>query len=233
MSACRSLNLWLSGIWWDSARTNDSIFSYILLKCYSIRANGNRVSYQVIWLCESLLFSKLSPVQLLSSSDVKEKRNAFLQIYCSWDLYYSTRLLCGEGTVGCHFGRIFENRFSPAAAAVLSTAYFLPVRNAAPKRVRAVYVSPICSVFLFVLFLPLPQNSKKGLVAWQVWCKRSAAPQLLPLLEQSCCFDSLWSAFSKYISQERGGGGKSVFSPNATCVARVRYQNSKLLICSS
>lgn len=34
-------------------------------------------------------------------------------------------------------------------------------------RALAVYVSHI-SVFLFVLFLPLPQNSKKGLVAWQV-----------------------------------------------------------------
>lgn len=66
----------------------------------------------------------------------------------------------------CHFGRVFENRFSPAAAAVLSTAYFLPVRSAAPEHL--LFVSPICSVFLFVLFLPLPQNSKKGLVAWQV-----------------------------------------------------------------
>lgn len=35
-------------------------------------------------------------------------------------------------------------------------------------RALAVDVSPICSIFLFVLFLPLPQNSKKGLVAWQV-----------------------------------------------------------------
>lgn len=35
-------------------------------------------------------------------------------------------------------------------------------------RALAVYVSHICPVFLFVLFLPLPQNSKKGLVAWQV-----------------------------------------------------------------
>lgn len=35
-------------------------------------------------------------------------------------------------------------------------------------RALAVCVSHICPVFLFVLFLPLPQNSKKGLVAWQV-----------------------------------------------------------------
>lgn len=69
-------------------------------------------------------------------------------------------------------------------------------------RALAVYVSHICSVFLFVLFLPLPQNSKKGLVAWQVWCERSATPQLLPLLEQSCCFDSLWGTFSKHTAQE-------------------------------
>lgn len=161
----------------------------------------------------------------------KEMLFANILVTASWDLYYSTRLLCGEGTVGCHFGSIFENRFSPAAAAVLSTAYFLPVRNAAPKRVRAVYVSPVCSVFLFVLFLPLPQNSKKGLVAWQVWCKRSAAPQLLPLLEQSRCFDSLWSAFSKYTSQELRKKKKSVFSPNATCVATC--QDTKTLNYSS
>lgn len=40
-----------------------------------------------------------------------------------WSLHreicYPTRLLCEEGTVGCHFGRVFENRLSPAAAIIL------------------------------------------------------------------------------------------------------------------
>lgn len=135
-----------------------------------------------------------------------------------------------RGTVGCHIGRALENRLSPTGAAILSTAYFLPVRNAAPEHL--LFVSPICSVFLFVLFLPLPQNSKKGLVAWQVWRERSARTQLLPLLEQSCCFVSLWVPLANTLPRncERISINIypvlvyvtqcliSVFSPNATCV---------------
>lgn len=166
------------------------------------------VSCQVVWLCESLLFFKFSPVQLFSFSDVKKKffkkinkmLFANVSVTASWDLCYSTMLLRGEGTVGRHFGRVFENRFSPAAAAILSTVYFLPVRNAAPEHL--LFMShPFVLYFLFCVF-PLPQNSKKGLVAWQVWCERSATPQLLPL-EQSCCFVSLRSTFSKHTSQDR------------------------------
>lgn len=82
-----------------------------------------------------------------------------------WSLHHkicvTTRLLCGEEAVDCHFGRVFENRFSPAAAAVLSTVYFLPVRSAAPEHL--LFVSPICSVFFFLFcFFLYHRTAKKA-----------------------------------------------------------------------
>lgn len=90
-------------------------------------------------------------------------RKSFLKIFklffanvlvtASWVLYYSTRLHRGEGTVGCHFGRVFENRFSPAAAAILSTVYFLPLRNAAPEHLLFMSHTFVLYFFLFCFFL--------------------------------------------------------------------------------
>lgn len=58
-----------------------------------------------------------------------------------------------KGLWAVTFGRVFENRFSPAAAAVLSTAYFLPVRNAAPEHLLFMSHPFVLYFFLFCFFL--------------------------------------------------------------------------------
>lgn len=87
-----------------------------------------RVTELVVKLLDSGNFYWFSNCLLsnVSFSDVMKKNENLnksalsnVLVTASWDLCYSTRLLCGEGTVGCHFGRVFENRFSPAAAIIL------------------------------------------------------------------------------------------------------------------
>lgn len=140
----------------------------------------NRVSWQVVWPCESLLFFKLSPVQLLSFSDVKKKSfvNNIGHCIMRFILFHKAAVWRRDCGLSLWQGIWKQILFSSCCHSIYSV--FLACQKCS-TRALAVYVSPICSVFLLILFLPLPQNSKKGLVAWQVWYERSATP--------NCC---LW-----------------------------------------
>lgn len=126
--------------------------------------------------CEFLVVFKLSPVQCFKYSDVysdvvwkKWKFKCSLQMY--WSLHHEIYVI----PQGCY---VEKGLCVVTLAGYLKTdslqqlLSFYSVFLACQKcstRALAVYVSHICPVFL--LFLPLPQNSKKGLVAWQVWWK--------------------------------------------------------------
>lgn len=135
--------------------------------------NGNKVSYQVVWLCEFFLVLKLSPVQCFILWCYEKTQNLNSNAFCKYVGHCIMRFVIPQGCFvkkGLWAVTLAEYLKTDSLQQLLSFYSVFLACQKCSTRALAVYVSHVCSVFLcFVSSFTTEQQKRLSSLAGMMW----------------------------------------------------------------